>query len=343
MKKPLVEVIILIYNGKENIENCLNSLKKTKYPNFIVTVLDQASSDGGPELVEEKHPWVNLIRNDKNDGFAGGNNKILKQSKAKYCVLLNDDTEQDPNWIDELVKFAEQDEKISALQPKVLSLRDRKKFEHAGACGGFMDIYGYPFCRGRVFFTTEEDKGQYDDIKEIFWSCGVAMFLRMSILKEVGYLDEDFFCYSEEIDLDWRMNLAGYKQFVVPSSIIYHIGGVTSNKNPYQKEYLLHRNTFITLLKNYSRETWWRVVPIKICLEMIDFFVFLLFDPLRSLATLNANIWILFNLPKIIKKNKEVSKLRKVEDKEIMKRMVNKSVVLGYFLSGKKTFDKFMR
>ena len=258
---------------------------------------------------------------------------------------MNDDTEQEIDWIDKLVDVAESDDKIAALQPKVLSLRDKKMFEYAGAGGGYIDIYGYPLCRGRVFFDMEEDKKQYDDLKNVFWSCGVAMLIRREVLDEIGYMDEDFFLYSEEMDLGWRMNLAGYKQYIVPKSVIYHLGSATTgtDSRKFEKEYLLHRNVFVTLLKNYSRKTWFRIVPIKFGLEMIALFAFLFKEPKKSLAIGAANLWILLNIGKIIKKNKRISKLRKVSDKDIMNMMVKRSIVWKYFLSGKKNFESYKK
>jgi len=340
-KKPLVEIIILNLNGKEDTVKCLNSLKKISYKNYKITVVDQNSSDGSPEIIKRKFPHVKLIRNKVNTGFTGGNNQVLRKSKAKYCVLLNNDTTQEPSWLSELVKIAESDEKIAALQPKVLSLRNKKLFEHAGAGGSYIDVYGYPIYRGYVVDIAEEDKGQYNDFREVFWCCGVAMFLRMSALKKIGYLDDDFFLYSEEMDLSWRMNLVGYKQVYVPTSVIHHLGEATSGKKQFKfkKVYFLHRNVWITSLKNYSVKNWWKIVPARLFLESSAFLRFLFSEPSRSLAIAKANLWVLFNISLILKKNKEISKLRKVSDEEIQKRMVNKSVLIGYLFGKRKFVD----
>ena len=200
MNDPLVEIIILTLNGKEDTIKCLRSLERTRYSNFRVSVVDQNSTDGTPDLIARDFPSVNLIRLKENRGFCGGNNLVLRESKADYCVLLNNDTEQDPDWLSALVRVAEQDPTVASLQPKVLSMREPEKLEYAGAAGGFMDIYGYPICQGRVFDQLEEDHGQYDESRDIFWSCGVAMFLRMSVLRKVGVLDELMFIYAEELD-----------------------------------------------------------------------------------------------------------------------------------------------
>jgi len=346
MKEPLVEVIVLNTNGGKHIEGCLKGLKNTKYGNLRVSVVDQNSSDGSPELIERKYRWVNLVRNKINNGFVGGCNQILRKSKARYCVLLNDDTEQDPNWIRELVRVAEKDESIAALQPKIRSLRNKKMFEYAGAGGGYMDRYGFELCRGRVFFDVEEDKGQYDDLRGVFWCCGVAMFLRMDVLKKIGYLDDDFFIYYEETDLCWRMNLAGYKQVYVPTSVVYHLGSATMgdlNKGfKFSKIFLLHRNGWTTVLKNYSIKTWFRIVPMKILLELIAFLRFLHVQPARSAAILTANLWILVHPFSAFKKNRRTARLRKVSDREIMRGMIKRNIPLSYFISGKKKFSDYL-
>ncbi len=336
--EPLVEVIILTHNGKSNLIKCLSSLKKTRYSNLIVSVVDQNSQDGTFEYIKNNHSYVKLVRNKINKSFSEGNNDILKKSKAKYCILLNDDTEHHPNWIKELVKIAEKDEKIVALQPKVLDMKNRKYFEYAGAAGGFIDIYGYPICRGRIFDSVEEDKGQYNDEKEIFWSCGVAMFIRKDMIKKINYLDEVFESYAEELDACWRMNLLGYKIFFVPNSIIYHLGSSSwgKKKNNFKKQYLIHRNHWIALLKNTQIERWWKIVPIKLLLELLTIFSFSFRDPNKSLATLKANFWILFNIVMIIKKNRENIKNRAIDDKDIIKKMIKTSVALHYFLGRKR-------
>ncbi|MEK6894927.1 MAG: glycosyltransferase family 2 protein [Nanoarchaeota archaeon] len=342
-KNPLVEVIILTHNNKKILNDCLNSLKKTQYKNLKVTIVDQDSSDGTSELIKKNYPKFNVFRNKINESFSAANNKILKSSKAKYCILLNDDTTQEPNWINELVKVAEADEKIAVLQPKILSMKNKKMFEHAGAGGGFIDIFGYEFCRGRIFSEIEEDKGQYDNIKEVFWVCGVALFIRRKVLDEVGYLDEDFGSYFEETDLSWRINSAKYLQKYIPRSIVYHIGSATwgNKKNSATKEYLLHRNSWFVLGKNYSRKNWFWILPSKLLLEMITIFAFLFTNPKKSYASLKGFIWFIFNIGKINKGNKKTEDLKKISDIELMQKMVKTSVALQYFISGKKYFKEY--
>ncbi|MCU0787759.1 MAG: glycosyltransferase family 2 protein [Verrucomicrobia bacterium] len=345
MNESSVEIVILNYNGREHTLRCLESLKQTDYPNFKVTLVDQNSSDGTAEVVAKLHPWVHLIRNRVNSGFCEGNNQALRSSTARYCVLLNNDTLQDPGWLAELVRVADRMPEVAALQPKVRSLRQRHKFDYAGAAGGFIDIYGYPHCRGRIFDEVEEDRGQYDDFHRVFWCCGVAMFLRREVLEQVGYLDELMFSYAEETDLSWRLNLAGYQQYVVPQSVVYHVGsGAWGNKRlQSRKEYLLHRNHWIILFKNYTPKTWLRVFPVKLLLESLAFARFLLTSPSRSLAILKANFWILSHLPLLWRKNREIMKLRTQTDAAIMQRMVHVSIAWHYFVLGsRRTFADFV-
>ena len=345
-KYPLVEVMVMHHNNEKLIDDCLASLKKTKYSNLKVTVIDNASSDNSVKLVKEKYPWVNLIENKENLGFSIGYNKILKTSKAKYAVLLNDDTEQEPNWISELVKVAEKYENIAALQPKFRALKDKKMFEYAGAGGGYMDIYGYPICRGRVFDDVEEDKGQYNDIREIFWSCGGAMFLKLDVLKKIGYLDEKIGTYGEELDLCWRMNLTGYKQLFVPKSVIYHLGAGSwgRKKLQFKKNYLMHRNHWIILFKNYSKRTWLKIMPVKAILEAMAFFGFSFKQPIKSLAIAKANLWIIINPFNLLQMNKEITKIRKIDDKTLMNKMIRKSVAFDHFvLRNKRKFNDYAK
>ena len=344
-KGPNVEVIILTHNGKKNIEKCLASLKKSKYGNLLITVIDQKGSDGTAEFVEKNYPSVNLIRNKINKSFSAGNNDVLRKSKAKYCFLLNDDTEVLENTISQLVDEAEKDSNIASLQPKILDMKNKKKFEYAGASGGFIDIYGYPICRGRIFDHIEEDKGQYDDSREIFWSCGVAMLMNLSVAKKIGYLDEDLGSYAEELDWCWRAKLSGHKIKVVPEAKVYHLGSGSwgEKKLAFKKDYLLFRNHFLVMLKNYERKTWKRVVPMKIILEKIAFLRFLFSKPRTAMAIASANLWILRNSGKIIKKNEDVSRLRKVSDEDLMKGMVKASAALQYPLGKKKLFRDFIK
>lgn len=201
-------------------------------------------------------------------------------------------------------------------------------------------------CRGRVFDSVEDDEGQYNDIREISWGSGAALFLNMNIIREVGYIDETFEAYAEELDLCWRIKLRGYKVLVVPDSVVYHLGSASWGKKEYEfrKEYLHHRNHWIPLFKNYSKKTWVRILPFRYFLDLLTLGGFLIKRPKKSFAVVLAQLWVLFNFVGLFKKNRWISSLRKVPDREIMTRMIKTSVALRYFLLGEgREFKDYVR
>jgi GT2 family glycosyltransferase len=338
-KAPKVSIIILNWNTKHFLEKFLSPLLQTDYPNFEVIVADNGSKDGSTDLIEEKFKNVKLVKFDKNYGFAGGYNRSFKFADGKYIVLLNSDVEVTPNWLNPIINFMEENPDVFACQPKILSFYERNKFEYAGACGGFIDVFGYPFCRGRIFDFCEEDKGQYDDAIQVFWATGACLVVRKELLKEIGFLDEDFFAHMEEIDLCWRANLNGYKIFCLPRSIVYHVGGGTLPKiNPW-KTFLNHRNSLIMLEKNLDTPKLFLIIPIRLILDLVTAFTYLVKGDIKNfIAVLKAIFVFLFFQPKWIRKrieNRKNLKRRKIEDKLIYKR----SIVFDYFILGKKKFS----
>ena len=351
MKNPSVEIMILHFNNINFIDNCLKSLLKLTYKNFKITVIDNGSTDDSVNFIRKKYPIVNLIENKKNYGFAGGYNRAIPLSKSDFILFLNNDVIVDKNFLTEMIKVAVSDNRIAVLQPKVLSLRDKKMFDHAGAAGGFIDLFGYPICRGRVFDTIEKDNGQYNDLIDVFWVCGVSMLIRRNVLKETGLFDEDFFLYAEEIDLSWRVNLLGYRLVYAPKSVIYHVGKGSSSKEPFKMLYLFHRNHLLILLKNYSTKNLIWITPIKMMLELITFFVSLSklnfkkslskLNFMRAPAILLVFLWIITHPFLILNKHKEVQRMRKVDDEAIMRKMLKTSVALQYHLFRERTFDDY--
>ena len=230
-----------------------------------VIVADNASTDDSLELLHEHYPEVQLILFDKNWGFADGYNKALAQIDAEYFLLLNSDIEVTHHWLTPLIEFMDTHPDVAACQPKLLSIADRDAFEYAGASGGFLDRYGYPFCRGRIFETVEKDEGQYDTPAEVLWATGAALFVRARIYNNVGGLDGRFFAHNEEIDLCWRMRLKGYKIYCLPESVVFHVGGGTLPKSNPMKTFLNFRNNLTMLykclsddeLKPVMRWRWW--------------------------------------------------------------------------------------
>lgn len=339
LTQPSVCLIIVHYKGLDILKKCLESVFSTNYPNFQVILVDNGSTDGSSAhaagFYEHK---TNLIRSDVNLGFVAGNNLALRQAKADYIVLLNDDVIVDPNWLAELVYEAERKPEIGACQPKLRSLQDPRYFEYNGACGGMLDIYGVPLTRGRVFDLAEEDSGQYDKTAEIFWASGAALFLRGNVIREVGLLDEMFYAHMEEIDLCWRMRLAGYKVFSVPKSTVYHLGGGTPLP---EKFYLKQRNNLITIMKNYGGWSLLRFFPLRVVQDLFSFIYYLIRkEKTRSLPILTAYYWLLKNLRPVLLSRYIIQSQRKVKDEEIIEAMVRKSVAIQHYLLRRKYFSE---
>lgn len=273
---PKVAVVILNYNGKQFLEQFLpNVLENTNQELAEIIVADNASTDDSVSFMQSHYPDIRLIENESNGGFATGYNLALRQIDAKYFVLLNSDIEVAPHWLEPIVEMMDTDESIAACQPKILSFYDKTKFEYAGSCGGFIDKYGYPFCRGRIFQNLETDEGQYDTPLEVFWATGACMFVRAELFLKHGGLDDSFFAHMEEIDFCWRMKNLGYKIFCCPQSKVYHIGGGTLPKNSPHKTYLNFRNNLSLLVKNLPDNKIHRVIIYRIFLDWIAAFKFL--------------------------------------------------------------------
>ena len=270
-----VAVVILNYNGEEMLGRFLPTVVENT-PGADIVVVDNASTDSSVALVKERFPAVRLIVLDRNYGFADGYNKAMAMLDAEYALLLNSDVEVTPGWLEPLVEALDADSCIAACQPKVLDYKRKAFFEYAGAAGGFIDRYGYPFCRGRIFETVEEDKGQYDDVADVFWATGAAMLVRTAVYREVCGLDGRFFAHMEEIDLCWRMHARGYRIVCVPGSRVYHVGGATlSSANP-RKTYLNFRNNLLMLYKNLPAKELRGIMRVRRILDYVAAFKFAL-------------------------------------------------------------------
>ena len=242
-------IVILNWNGAEMLKKYLPSVLQYSKDEAVVYVADNASTDNSIALLKEQFPEVKLILLEKNWGFAEGYNKALEQVDAKYYLLLNSDIEVTPGWLTPMLSFMDSHEEVAACQPKLLSIFQRDSFEYAGACGGYLDRYGYPFCRGRVFDVVEQDHGQYDEPAKVHWATGAALLVRARIYKEVGGLDVRFFAHQEEIEMCWRMRIKGYQIYCLPESKVYHVGGGTLPKSNPMKTYLNFRNNLTMLYK----------------------------------------------------------------------------------------------
>lgn len=262
-----VKVVILNWNGRAHLERYLPSVVRYTMPQYGVVVADNGSTDTSLEYVAEAFPQVEIVRLDRNYGFAEGYNRALREVESEYYVLLNSDVEVSEGWCEKLVEALDADPQLAAVAPKLLADTDRERFEYAGASGGFIDILGYPFCRGRILSTTERDEGQYDTPREVFWASGAAFACRAEVFKSEGGFDGDFFAHMEEIDLCWRMQSSGYRIGVEPSSKVYHLGGGTLSTLSPRKTMLNHRNNLAMLYKNLSMGHLLWVLPVRLVLD----------------------------------------------------------------------------
>lgn len=335
--EPLVSILILNWDGLDETEQCLSSLGTIAYKNVEILVLDNGSKRREDIVLKKKYSNINytFFRSNLNLGYTGGNNFLIKKSKGDYVILLNNDTRVTKYWINELVKVVESDLQIAVVQPKLRSLKEPSRFDYAGAAGGYIDIFGFPFTRGRLFETMEKDKGQYDQIVEIFWASGAAIFIRKNVLKRVGYLDERFFNYMEEIDICWKMRRLGYKIVSQPKSIVYHKVAASSGRNLFKKRYLEHRNNLLLLIENYSVFEFLLLFPTRLLLELVGILYYLTTKKFTYAKAASLSfIYILVYLPKLLLRKKISLNSFLLKDNRVYKG----SIVLQYFILGKKTF-----
>ncbi len=292
---PQVAIVILNYNGAEYLKQFLpsviDSLENTDYR---LIVADNASTDNSLEVLSTEFPEVDCLRLDKNHGFAGGYNEALAQVEADYFVLLNSDVKVTKDWLHPCIEQLEADPGLAACQPKIKAYSDPEYFEYAGGAGGWIDTLGYPFCRGRIFATLEQDEEQYEEKEEIFWASGAAMFVRADLFKSFGGFDADYFAHAEEIDLCWRFKRAGYRVMAIPSSIVYHLGGGTLAYQSVRKTYLNFHNTLVTSFKNESKGKllWW--LPLRLLMDGLAGCLFLLQGKWQHIGAIVKAHWHFF-------------------------------------------------
>jgi GT2 family glycosyltransferase len=329
-----IAVVILNWNGRNFLRSFLPAVLKHSGQAEII-VADNASSDDSCDVLRLEFPSVKILRNEKNHGFAGGYNEALKQVEADYFILLNSDVEVTPGWIDPVIALMEADYSIVAVQPKILSHANKPSFEYAGAAGGFIDKYGYPFCRGRIFNSIEEDKGQYNDARRIFWATGACMFVKASAFKNVNGFDESFFAHMEEIDLCWRLQKAGGGIWYCPDSTVYHVGGGTLHKSNPHKTYLNFRNNLLMLYKNLPEKEFEKVFSFRLFFDAvaaIKFFV--------SSGNLNETRGVIRAHRDFWKMKKELVKTPVGNEDEISKVIYSGSILNEYYIRGKKYFSQ---
>lgn len=271
-----VAIVILNWNGRKMLETYLPKVVRYSKDDAEIIVADNASTDDSLTWLKENFPKVRTIVLPKNYGFAGGYNKALVQVEAEYYVLLNSDVEVTHDWLTPLIEKMEAHTEIAACQPKLLAVHDKDAFEYAGGSGGFLDRYGYPFCRGRIFDIVEKDNGQYDNNMQIFWATGACLMIRAKDYWRVGGLDERFFAHNEEIDLCWRLNLMGRKIYCFPDSYVYHVGGGTLPKANPRKTFLNFRNNLTMLWKNLPEKDLRHVMRVRWFLDYLAAFEMLI-------------------------------------------------------------------
>lgn len=271
-----VAVVILNWNGRDMLAKYLPSVVEfSSLPGVEIVVADNGSTDDSLDYLSEKFPMVRQIILPENYGFAEGYNRALRQIDADYFVLLNSDVEVTANWLSPLYNYLEAHEEVTACQPKIRSVVNPEYFEHAGAAGGFLDKYAYPFCRGRIFSEVEKDEGQYDTVKEVFWATGACLFIRAKDYFDVGGLDGTFFAHMEEIDLCWRLRSRGKQIVCHPESVVYHYGGGTLNVDSPRKTFLNFRNNLLMIYKNQSEKTLFKILFVRFFLDLLAAMMFL--------------------------------------------------------------------
>lgn len=331
-------IVILNWNGVKMLTRFLPNVLDYSRNEAVVYVADNASTDNSLEVLKHHFPEVRLVVLDKNYGFADGYNRALEQIEAEYYVLLNSDVEVSHHWLTPLTEFMDNNPDVAACQPKLLSETDRDAFEYAGACGGFIDRYGYPFCRGRIFDTVENDNGQYDYETEILWATGACMMIRAADFRQAGGFDARFFAHSEEIDLCWRLRLMGRKIFCVPDSYVYHIGGGTLPKNNPMKTYLNFRNNLTMLYKNLPDDELRPVMRMRALLDYVAAIQALVSGrPGDFKAIVNGRKAFKAWLPEYRKIREEIQGKRTVND---VSGIYKRSILWQYYAKGHKKYSE---
>lgn len=327
-----VAVIILNWNGEKLLREYLPSVIETTDSSIAdVFVADNGSTDSSVELLRKEFPQVKLLEFSENYGFAEGYNRAIKATNYPYTVLLNSDVATTEGWINVLYDYMEANPNVGACQPKIRAYTNKTHFEYAGAAGGFIDRNGYPYCRGRIFDTVEEDKGQYDEVMPIFWATGAALMVRSQLYIDAGGLDKDFFAHMEEIDLCWRILLTGSEIMAVPQSVVYHLGGGSLPTSNPRKTYLNFRNNLLMLHKNLPDETRGKTLFIRRLLDTVAW--------AKYMATFDFK-----NANAILKAHNDFKKMRKAYTThptiDLLRTRTDcrRNILLDYYLRGRKKF-----
>lgn len=330
-------VVILCWNGKKLLETFLPSLLQFQMPGTEIILADNASTDDSIAFVQANFPSVRIISLQKNFGFAEGYNQAIQQIDAEFIVLLNQDVAVTANWLAPLQAMMESDPQIGAVQPRIRAHLNRSYFEYAGAAGGWIDQYGYTFCRGRVFEHLEEDHNQYNQPAEIFWASGACMLVRKKVFEQAGGFDGDFFAHMEEIDFCWRLRNAGYKIMYCPDSVVYHLGGGSlPHGNPF-KTFLNYRNNLVMMDKNLQ-ERKINTLIIRMLLDQLAALRFLLSFCFRDFIAVEKAHWYFLTHREAIRRKKTTTTRSFLS----MKGVYKGSIVWDYFIRKKKLFSEIV-
>ncbi len=324
-------IVILNWNGKQLLEQFLPSIVNFSLQQADIYVADNASTDDSILFVKTFFPSVKIIENPTNGGYAKGYNDALQTVDADVYCLINSDVEVTENWLAPILEVFKTDEKTAIIQPKILDYKDKTKFEYAGAGGGFIDLFGYPYCRGRVFNHLEKDTKQFDDITDIFWASGACLFIRANIYHKIKGFDEDYFAHQEEIDLCWRTQNIGHNIKYVGTSTVYHVGGATLQETNPHKTYLNFRNSLLNVVKNVPKKWFLFVVFSRLILDGIAGLKFIIeLRPVHTWSILKAHLSFYKNFYKFLKKRKTLIKKQDYN--------LHTSIVWQYFVLGKTKF-----
>ena len=335
MKKD-ISVVILNWNGSAMLQRFLPSVIRYSEEAEII-VADNGSTDHSIDLLQEKFPSVRILPFRENYGFAEGYNRAIQQIETPYVLLLNDDVEVTPHWLQPLLAFMNHHPEVAACQPKILSETQRELFEYAGACGGFIDHLGYPYCRGRIFNHVEKDRGQYDHVCPIFWATGAALLVRTDVYRKEGGLDKRFFAHMEEIDFCWRLHSRNYGIYCIPQSTVYHVGGGTLPKSHPRKTFLNFRNNLLMLYKNLPEERLNSTLRIRYLLDLVAALKMLLSGQVKESMAIVKALRTFFKIRHDFDRERKEN-LQKQQLKDIPE-MRNESLLVAFYLKKKKKFE----
>ncbi len=334
-----VSIVILNWNGKKYLEQYLPPLIRCTDPELAETVVaDNGSVDGSPGWVRANHPEIRVIQNPQNLGFSEGYNRALDHLQNRYFLLLNSDVEVSPGWLEPLVETLDNDPSIAACMPKLMDQRRKDFFEYAGAAGGFIDRYGYTFCRGRIFNHLERDSGQFDRDCDIFWSTGACMLVRADLFRAAGGFDEHFFAHMEEIDLCWRLKNMGYRIRYCYRSVVYHLGGGSLPRSNVRKAFLNYRNNLMLLYKNLPLPARRKVIAFKLVLDAISAVrLLLIFRSGESMAVFRAHLDFFRKIPRMRRARIKPPHTKRFRE---YREVYDRGIAFMHFIRGVKTFGE---